>query len=414
MKNILLIVVDTLRPDHLGCYGYDRPTSPCLDALAKKSTVLQSLWSASNFTAPAFTSLFTGLYPHQHGVFDFTAQAPSSPIHSLLQHNQVNMGAVVTFRFFENLLSKIWGDVESVTDTRSFDYSKKLPQAVTESSLAWLEKHGASVGVLSRGYGGDEGRILEERFPHVRLVEGSDRVAGMRQLLGATRPELLLLDDGFQHLRLQRDLDIVVVDATRPFGRCFPAGLFREPLSALVRADLIVVSRAELVSEDRLVDIWQRIHRARPGKPSQARVEGGVQARDLRNLSTGEIVAVADFAGRSVVLAAGIGNPATFHQLCLDAGMQVESFLRFDDHHAWSAEDAKSFSREQCVVVTEKDGVKLRPFASEQMWELRIDWKFVRGAEVWERLLTDFHLPVRAAQIEPLWAAQDPDGRFVS
>jgi tetraacyldisaccharide 4'-kinase len=282
------------------------------------------------------------------------------------------------------------------------------------ATLAWLEKHGASVGVLSRGYGGDEGRILEERFPHVRLVEGSDRVAGMRQLLGATRPELLLLDDGFQHLRLQRDLDIVVVDATRPFGRCFPAGLFREPLSALVRADLIVVSRAELVSEDRLVDIWQRIHRARPGKPSQARVEGGVQARDLRNLSTGEIVAVADFAGRSVVLAAGIGNPATFHQLCLDAGMQVESFLRFDDHHAWSAEDAKSFSREQCVVVTEKDGVKLRPFASEQMWELRIDWKFVRGAEVWERLLTDFHLPVRAAQIEPLWAAQDPDGRFVS
>ena len=66
MKNILLIVVDTLRPDHLGCYGYDRPTSPYLDALAARSHVLQSLWSASNFTAPAFTSLFTGRYPHHH------------------------------------------------------------------------------------------------------------------------------------------------------------------------------------------------------------------------------------------------------------------------------------------------------------------------------------------------------------
>jgi len=282
------------------------------------------------------------------------------------------------------------------------------------ATLAWLEKHGATIGVLSRGYGGDEGRILEERFPQVQLAEGADRVAAMRQLLGAKPPELLVLDDGFQHLRLQRDLDVVVVDATRPFGRCFPAGLFREPLSALNRADLIVVSRAELVSEERLLAIWQRIHLARPGKPLQVRVEGGVQARDLRNLVTGEIIPVTDFAGRSVHLAAGIGNPTTFHKLCEDAGMQVASFLRFGDHHAWSAEDANHFACDQVVVVTEKDGVKLRPFANKQIWELRIDWKFVRGLEVWERFLTDFHLPVRAAQIEPLWAAQDPHGRFVS
>jgi len=144
LKNILLIVVDTLRPDHLGCYGYNRPTSPCLDALAEKSTVLNSLWSASNFTAPAFTSLFTGLYPHQHGVFDFTVKAPSSPIYDLLKQNQMNMAGVVSFRFFGNLLKNIWGDVEAVTDTRSFDFSKDLPQAVTESSLAWLKENGKS------------------------------------------------------------------------------------------------------------------------------------------------------------------------------------------------------------------------------------------------------------------------------
>ncbi len=141
MKNILLIVVDTLRPDHLGCYGYHRPTSPCLDDLAGRSTVLDSLWSASNFTAPAFTSLFTGLYPHQHGVFDFTAKAPSSPVHDVLRMNDVRMGGVVTFRFFKNLLSRIWGEIEAVTDTRSFDYSKDLPQAVTESSLDWMQNH---------------------------------------------------------------------------------------------------------------------------------------------------------------------------------------------------------------------------------------------------------------------------------
>jgi len=142
LKNILFIVVDTLRPDHLGCYGYKRPTSPCLDALAEKSTVLESLWSASNFTAPAFTSLFTGLYPHQHGVFDFTAQAPQSPIYDLFKHNKTQTAGVVTFRFFQNLLNRIWGDIEAVTDTRSFNHSKDLPQAVTDSSLVWLEEHG--------------------------------------------------------------------------------------------------------------------------------------------------------------------------------------------------------------------------------------------------------------------------------
>lgn len=281
------------------------------------------------------------------------------------------------------------------------------------AALEWLEKHGASVGVLSRGYGGDEGRMLEERFPNVCLVEGVDRVVGMQQMLASEPPELLLLDDGFQHLRLQRDLDIVVIDATRPFARCFPAGLFREPIRALQRADLIVVSRAELVSEEQLLSIWSRIHRACKGKPFQIRVEGGVQARDLRNLVSGEVVSVEQFHGRHVQLAAGIGNPQSFHALCEGAGMVIDNFTRLADHHAWKEADLALFSSEQPLIVTEKDGVKLRPFATEQMWELRVDWKFVRGFEAWERCLTDLHLPVRAAMIEPLWAAQDPDGRNV-
>lgn len=138
MKNILLIVVDTLRPDHLGCYGYHRQTSPHLDNLAQKSTVFDNIWSASNFTAPAFTSLFTGLYPHQHGVFDFTAKAPSSLIHDTLKANGVTTHAVVSFRFFTNLLKDIWGSVEAVTDTRSRDFAEDLPMSVTHGALEWL------------------------------------------------------------------------------------------------------------------------------------------------------------------------------------------------------------------------------------------------------------------------------------
>ncbi len=146
MKNILLIVVDTLRPDHLGCYGYKRSTSPVLDRLAGRGTRLDALWSVSNFTAPAFTSLFTGLHPHHHGVFNFTSQAVSSPIWDLLGSVGMRTGGVVTFRFFQNLLRHIWGPIEAVTDTRGFDFSKNLPLDVTASALAWLSDQGKDQG----------------------------------------------------------------------------------------------------------------------------------------------------------------------------------------------------------------------------------------------------------------------------
>jgi arylsulfatase len=138
MKNILLIVVDTLRPDHLGCYGYGRDTSPHLDALAAGGLKLDALWSAANFTAPAFTSLFSGLHPHEHGVFEFTRKATASAVHAAMREAGVQTGGVVAFRFFKNLLAEIWGPIEAVTDGRSFDYAKDLPLAVTEGATDWL------------------------------------------------------------------------------------------------------------------------------------------------------------------------------------------------------------------------------------------------------------------------------------
>lgn len=144
MRNILFVIVDTLRPDHLGCYGYERPTSPNLDALAGRGTVLESLWSASNFTAPAFTSLFTGMVPLQHGVFDFTSRARGGGLRQALEQENAQTGAVVSFRFFRNLLADLWGEVIPVTDTRSFNYAKDLPLAVTDEALEWLDHRDAA------------------------------------------------------------------------------------------------------------------------------------------------------------------------------------------------------------------------------------------------------------------------------
>ena len=256
--------------------------------------------------------------------------------------------------------------------------------------MAWLQKHDASVGVLSRGYGGDEGRILEERHPKVQLVENPDRRAGLRALQEQGGAEVVLLDDGFQHLRLQRDLDVVLLDATRPFGRCIPAGLLRERPVALRRAHAIVLSRTELVSAKRVTEIWAEVDRLRRGLPDLPRLEGGMHALDFRCLQNGELRPASAFAGQSVRLASGIGNPASFGKLVESLGMTIRAYDQFGDHHAWQASDCANWDTNEIVIVTEKDGVKLRPFAPPQAWELRADWVFHRGSRGLGRIAQSF------------------------
>lgn len=278
------------------------------------------------------------------------------------------------------------------------------------SALAWLERHGASVGVLSRGYGGDEGALLRARHPEALLVENPDRVRGLEQLLRGPKPDLLLLDDAFQHQRLQRDADVVLLDATRPFGRCLPAGLFREGPAALRRATHVVLSRAELVDADERARIWRVVDEARAGLEPLPRLEGGVRARALREIATGASLPAERLRGLRARLAAGVGNPDSFAALCRAAGVEVLSTQWMRDHHAWSAADLAGWEREPAVLVTEKDAVKLRGLAGPGVWEVLVDWEFARGGEDWERLLAELQLPARAARIEPLWSAHDPHG----
>ncbi|MDP6850207.1 MAG: tetraacyldisaccharide 4'-kinase [Planctomycetota bacterium] len=272
-------------------------------------------------------------------------------------------------------------------------------------TLDWFHEHQLMPGVLSRGYGGDEGRMLEERSPLTLLEEDSDRVRGLQRLLEKGKPEVLILDDGFQHLRIQRDLDIVLLDATRPFGACFPTGVFRESARALRRADLVVVSRAEMVGQEDLNSIWNKVSEVRGNLPLLPRVEGGVQISKVTNLSYNEELPLEKLDGRSVLLACGIGNPFSFQALCEAHGVQVEatSFLR--DHSEWPEKAIREFSNYPCVLVTEKDAVKLRGRVPDHVFEVRVEWAFFRGKSDWVEVLENFVLSARAAKIEPLWQA---------
>ncbi|MCA1685652.1 MAG: tetraacyldisaccharide 4'-kinase, partial [Planctomycetia bacterium] len=125
----------------------------------------------------------------------------------------------------------------------------------------WYRRRGVRVAILSRGYrrdgsGGvnDEAMVLEENLPDVPHLQDPDRVKIAGVAVEELGSELLVLDDGFQHRRLARDLDLVLLDALEPFGlgRLFPRGLLREPVRSLRRADLVVLTRADLVTADAL------------------------------------------------------------------------------------------------------------------------------------------------------------------
>ena len=279
------------------------------------------------------------------------------------------------------------------------------------AAVAWLERHDAAVGILSRGYGGDEGELLRERHPDALLIEDPDRVRGLAQLLEHGVPEVLILDDGFQHQRIERDEDLVLVDATRPFGRCLPAGLFREQPAALRRATQVVLSRAELVNAEQREAIWRTVEQARRGLPPLPRLEGGVRVRELRELASGATRPAEALRGMRARLAAGIGNPSSFLALCRAAGVEPTALQWMPDHHAWKPADLADWAREPAVLVTEKDASKLRGMVGPGVWEVRVDWEFSHGGEHWEAVLAALHLPARAARIEPLWQAHDPHGR---
>ena len=233
----------------------------------------------------------------------------------------------------------------------------------------WYRARGVRVAILSRGYGdtsgmNDEGRVLEENLPDVPHLQSPDRVALARTAVEELESEALILDDGFQHRRLARDLDIVLLDALDPFGlgRIFPRGLLREPIDSLRRADLVVLSRADLVDE-----ATRRSIRARAeGRAGPFRwVEARHAPLDLVD-AEGRSFPLSDAAGRKVAAFCGIGNPEGFRRTLGGLGLDLAGFRAFADHHPYTGPDVgdlASWAREtgsELALTTQKDLVKLR------------------------------------------------------
>lgn len=258
---------------------------------------------------------------------------------------------------------------------------------------------GRRVTILSRGYGAEAGRndealVLEENLPDVPHLQGADRVALARIAVEELESDLLILDDGFQHRRLGRDLDLVLIDATRPwgYGHLLPRGLLREPRSSLRRAGAVLMTRCDQTTIEVREDIRKEVTRYAPHLPI---AESEHRPAGWRNAGGAERP-VAAFVGKPVAGFCGIGNPEAFRTTLQRLGVEVIAWRSFADHHNYSREDiddlrtwARALPAEAAVVTTQKDLVKIRldRLGERDLWALRIELAVTSGREALEARL---------------------------
>jgi tetraacyldisaccharide 4'-kinase len=257
----------------------------------------------------------------------------------------------------------------------------------------FFRERGRRVAILSRGYGAptgmnDEALVLEQNLPDVPHLQGADRAALARIAVEELESEVLILDDGFQHRRLRRDLDVVLIDATNPWGHghLLPRGLLREPISGLKRAHIVVFTRCDLVSEETLAELRRRVQQTAPHAPI---VESTHRPAAWRN-AAGIEQAVEAMRGRPVAAFCGIGNHDGFRQTLGQLGLEVTAWRTFPDHHAYSrhdVDDLRRWARQQppdaALVTTQKDLVKINVdrLGDRALWALRIELRVLANAD---------------------------------
>lgn len=267
-----------------------------------------------------------------------------------------------------------------------------------EAISRWYRRRDIRVAILSRGYGSstglnDEGRVLEENLPDVPHLQGGDRTELARTAREELESQLLVLDDGFQHRRLRRDLDIVLLDALDPFGhgKLFPRGLLREPISALKRAGVVVLSRSDLVSPERRIEI--RAEAEQVAGPL-AWVEVRHAPLDLMDVH-GRSLPLGHLGGKKIAAFCGIGNPEGFRRTIAPMGDVIE-MLSYGDHHQYTAGDVNDIGQwarklgADLALTTQKDFVKLRTenLAGVPLYHLRIGLQILQGEELLDKALT--------------------------
>lgn len=264
-----------------------------------------------------------------------------------------------------------------------------------------LGKMNKKTAVLIRGYGEDEWKMLEDKLGKigVAVFVGRDRVKSAREAV-SRGAEAIILDDGFQHRRLKRDLDIALVDSGSPFGngRLLPRGVLRETPASLGRSDIIILTKVDR-SKSGAVATEAEIKKIAPGKKI---LKAAHRPENLINLGNNGREECSLIAGRRVCAVSAICDPSYFRFTLEKTGAVIGAEFVFPDHYLYRKSDLKRIY-EECeknnidfIITTEKDAVKLKnlafPGPALSIFALRINLEITEGEEELDVRLNRLHM----------------------
>jgi len=263
----------------------------------------------------------------------------------------------------------------------------------------YMTAAGYKVAVLIRGYMGsggsveiesDEKLMLQNNLQDVSIYVGTNRVQSAKRALAEKSVDVFLLDDSFQQWKLKKDLEIVIVDSTNPWGNgcLLPRGILREPIQSLKRADCVILTKIDL-GKDQLPTIRQQIQDVAPGIDIAEAVH---EPLCLVNMKTKEKIPLKDISQMKACVLSSIGDPKSFYATLSGLGCDIIKEFTFMDHYHYQWEDLSkinTFMRKQKIntcITTEKDFVKCEQFHGQwddqvTLYYLRIEMNLTKGKE---------------------------------
>jgi tetraacyldisaccharide 4'-kinase len=264
----------------------------------------------------------------------------------------------------------------------------------------FISQRGVKTAIISRGYkqtgnaAADEVLLLKELIPEVPLYVGARRYLAGERAIRETGAECIILDDGFAHWRLARDLDIILIDSLNPFGhaRIFPRGMLREPLSGLARASIFVLTKIDHCPKDVIGALRNYLGKSHPQVPQ---ILTRHKPTHLEKIPGRENVPLEFLKGKKITAFCGIGNPQGFHGVLKQLGAEVASFEIFSDHFRYSEKILSAIEKNslllksEALITTHKDAVKVRWYKfSMPVFSLEIEIEVAENADELAQTIT--------------------------
>jgi tetraacyldisaccharide 4'-kinase len=235
---------------------------------------------------------------------------------------------------------------------------------LVEAILIYMSSKGLKTALLTRGYGQDEDRLISSKLPDISVIKGKKRAYNAVNFQKKHNPDIFVIDDGFQHLKIKRDIDIVTINATQPFGNrlLIPAGILREPIGALRRAHIAMITKSDLVSEQSLSALKSRIKNISP----DIDIFCSRHTPNFFYTANGEKKPLEYIKDKNIICVSGLADNDAFIKAIRRLRARVCRNLSYIDHYSYSDHDLSELKNisQNCnlniAVTTEKDWVKLK------------------------------------------------------